>query len=260
MRIIKRAAVCALALLLTFSLASCGFIVVSDLTGSAPADGTGSESSAPAAETEAGEQETNKLVESGGRAIADDNLGALPERDYGGSVFFITTASKDYIAPDEAGTTLARLSVERNAIVSDRLNISLIFSVADGSTMLKEMKNALKADAFYADLLLFPIWAAGDFRAADALADMRKLPCFDITAPYFSQSSSEMTSGGYATYAVAGDACISPDGFAALYVNMELLREAGIDDPDALCADAANGTWTYDKLLPVTAAVNTMNA
>ena len=256
MRIMKRAAVCALALLLLFSLASCGFIVVNDLAGDAPADET---ETAPVETVTRGEKTYKRYVPVG-RTMAEEYLDALPERDYGGSVFFITTASKNTIAPDEAGTTLSRLNVERNAIVSDRLNIALIFSVADGDTMLAQMKQAVASASYYTDLLLFPTYMTGDFRAADTLMNMRTLPFFDITAPYFNQSSSDMTSGGFATYAVAGDACLSPDHFAALYVNKSLLREAGIDDPDTLYADAAAGRWTYDELLNVTAAVNTMNA
>ncbi|MGN1347282.1 MAG: hypothetical protein ACI4V1_10900 [Eubacteriales bacterium] len=236
---------------------SCGFIIVNDMT-----DLPLSETAASAEEAAETERYT---AEEYTRWVGEDNytlsrryLAELPERDYGGAVFFITTPTKDYIDPDDTGTQLNRRIVERNEDVAEQFDVTLITSVTDASTMLSELTQAVAADTYYTDLLMVPVYLIGQFRAADTLINMRTLPFFDIEQPYFNQESSDMTSGGYATYGVAGDACISPSAFSAVYMNKTILEEAGAD-PYVLYRSVIDGTWTWDALMALTEAVRTGN-
>lgn len=88
--------------------------------------------------------------------------------------------------------------------------------------------------------------------------NMRTLPFFDIDKPYFNAMSSDMTSGGYSTYGVAGDASISPSSFSAVFMNKSVLSEAGAD-AGAIYSSAESGTWTWDEYLTLVESVKSLN-
>ena len=235
---------------------SCGFIIVNDMS---PAEESGDTSGGPSAETEAyTAEEFTRYIPVDNYAVSRRYLGELPERDYGGSVFFITTPSADYIDPDNTASVVNRLVSERNEDVEEQFGVTLITSVTDVSTMQSELAQAVASDSYYTDLLMVPVYMVGNFRAADTLINMRTLPFFDIEQPYFNKDSSDMTSGGYSTYGVAGPASIAPSSFAALFMNKTILEEAGTD-PYAIYDTVAAGTWTWDIAMQYSEAVKTLN-
>lgn len=255
MRVIKRAAALALAALFLLTGTSCGFAVVSDL----PPVETEAGGAADLADAAIRETLSYARFESAGQADAERYLDELPACDYGAAVFFVKTASKNGIAPDEAGTTLSRLNTERNAVVSDKLNITLVFSESASSSMLEEVKKSVKAGSFYADLLMFPLNMTGSYIAEKTLSDLRSLPSVDLAEPYFNSSSADAASAGAAVYAAAGDACLSPDDYAALFVNRALLREISPEDAGSLYGTVREGKWTYDRFLALNALLNRTN-
>ncbi len=248
------AALLAAAALTAFT--SCGFIVVNDLSSRRTGD----------VRTEGEDGEDAALPEAVGftkyrtredtKALSESYVAALPERDYEGAVFFVTTPDRSFLSPEDTGTVLSRLALQRNEEIAERFNVTLLTSEEDPATMLEEMRQAAEAGTFYTDLLLVPFYRVGEYKAADLLLNMRSAPFFDLEAPYFNAESSQMTSGGYATYAVAGSASISPDDFAAVYMNKTVLKDAG-EDPFALFRAAEDGAWTWDVLLAETEAVRT---
>ena len=88
--------------------------------------------------------------------------------------------------------------------------------------------------------------------------NMRTIPFFDLDQPFFYSESSDMTSGGYSTYAIAGDASISPSSFSAVFMNTGLLETAGVDK-DLIYEWAEKNQWTWDKLLTCADAVRGLN-
>ena len=252
--ILKRilALVCAAAVLTSF--ASCGFIVVNDIS-SRGAQSEGSGGKEEGTETESASDGYVKYTSRvDAKAVSEAYLDSLPARDYDGAVFFIATPSKDYFAPDDTETVLSRLAVQRNAEVSEKLNITMLTDVIDAGSMLKQLDQAIASGAFFTDLLLIPFYQVGAFKATSTLLNMRTAPFFDLDQPFFLEESSRMTSGGYTTYAVAGDATLSPSDFAAVYFNRTILTDAGVD-PRALYRSVTEGRWTWDYLLSVTEAV-----
>lgn len=249
----------ALALSVAFMLSatSCGFIIVNDMTR------TDDETEVSEREDETGtytaEEFTPYTAEVDNYALSRQYLAELPERDYGGEVFFITTPSAEFIDPDDVGSVVSRLAVERNEDVEELFGVTIITSVTDASTMLSELAQSVAADSYYTDLLMIPVYMIGNFRAADTLINMRTLPFFDIEQPYFNKDSSDMTSGGYSTYGVAGHASIAPSSFSAMFMNKDILTEAGLD-PYSLYSEAKNGTWTWDRATEIIEAVRTCNA
>lgn len=269
--IIKRFVAALIVLSLLISTTSCGFIIVNDMSdggsdvgdsGSAGTDDgeTSSENNtaSDAASDENGVKYEKYVSDVDKKALSEQYLAELPERDYDGAVFFITTTDKSFIAPDDTSSTVSRLAVIRNSEVEEKLNISLITTITDSSTMLTELKNAIASDSYYTDLLMLPIYTVGSFKMADTLINLRTLPFFDIEKPYFNSMSSDMTSGGYSTYGVAGDASISPSSFSAVFMNKSIAQEAGAD-VDEICSAADNGTWTWDMYLSVVDEVKLLN-
>ena len=246
-------AVCCAAVLLA-SLPSCGFIVVNDLSGrSAGSEGT--DNADGAAVTEVSSTGYVKMPgRADAKAKAESYLASLPERDYEGTVFFIATPDRGYIAPEDTESVVSRLAVQRNAEVEERLNVTLLADVHDGAGMVEELNQAIASGTFFADLLLVPFYRVGSFKATSTLLNMRTAPFFDLDQPYFDRESSEASSGGYATYAVGGDATLSPSVFSGVYFNRKILEDAGVDTR-ALYRSVPAGSWTWDRLLSVTEAV-----
>ena len=255
--ILKRilALFCAAALLT--SLSSCGFIVVNDISSrGAQSEGAGDEGEGD--ETSKSSTGYVKYTDRGdARAVSEAYLDSLPARDYDGAVFFIATPSKGYFAPDDTETVLSRLAVQRNAEVSEKLNITMLTDEIPAASMLEQLNQAIASGSFFTDLLLIPFYQVGAFKATSTLLNMRTAPFFDLDQPFFLEESSRMTSGGYTTYAVAGDATLSPSDFAAVYFNRTILTDAGVD-PRAIYRAVTEGKWTWDYLLSVTEAVRNL--
>ena len=257
--IFKRIAAAAITSAMLLSFTSCGFIIINDMSGETDSESTPAEGGSK----ETGSNETKKgytkyETSENPKEVAAKYMDELPKRDYDGAAFFITTTNADYISPENTESTVSRLAMIRNAEVEDKLNITLITTVTDSDTMLTELKYAIASDSYYTDLLMPQIYTIGSFRMADTLLNMRTLPFFDLDKPYFNAASSDMTSGGYSTYGVAGDASISPSSFAAIYMNKSLLSSAGADI-DEIYSMANNGTWTWDEYIRLTEAVNTLS-
>ncbi len=247
----------ALLLAASLSMTSCGFIVVNDISGQAQKETEAAEP-APGADGYVFGKYKKYNTSGDGTQLAEQYLNQLPERDYEGAVFFITTPATDYIAPEDAESSVSKLAVERNARVEEKLGISLVMSLKEAGTMLTEMKQSAAAGEYYTDLLMIPVYMIGSFRLENTLMNMRSLPFFDIDQPYFNAESSAMTSGGFTTYGVAGHASISPSSYTALFMNKTVLKEAGAD-PDALYSSAAQGKWTWDEYLKLSEAVQSLN-
>lgn len=247
-----------LALVMLLSATSCGMIVITDIppfaTDFEDTDDWSAEHFRPVF------SDYTKYDEStDGRAVAQKYLDELPDRDYAGSTFFITTPNTEYIAPDDTASVVSRLAVERNAKVEDLLNINIITSVADSGTMLEGMKESLLAGTYYSDLLMIPAMDVGLFQAENALINMRTIPFFDLDKPYFNRSSSDATSFGYATYAVAGDASLNPSSFPAVYMNTDILSKIGVS-ADAIYSSVIKGNWNWDNFLEYAEAIVEFNS
>ena len=250
----KRILAAALSAVTILSATSCGFIVVNDVSGrqtgkSGEAEGDDSPETAVKV-TEFTKYRTREDA----KAISDGYLDELPARDYEGAVFFLTTPDASYIAPDDTESVLSRLAVQRNAEIEERYNISLLTAVEDGDTMFNALVQEIAAGSFYTDLLMIPLFQVGEYKMANVLLNMRSAPFFDLDQPYFNAESSDMTSGGYTTYGVAGDASISPSDLSAVYMNKAILAEAGVD-AYSFFRMTGEGTWTWDRLLEAAEAV-----
>ena len=232
---------------------SCGLIVIYDtpVRGELPADTDVNDALIPHEFAE-----YNKFNNpTDGRALSKELLEALPEVDFAGETFFISTPSSDYISPDDTASVVSRLVAERNAMVEELLNVNIITTIESADAILDRMDRSVLSGAYYSDLLMIPSSYVGKFQVMNSLVDMQTMPHFDLDMPYFNSSSSDATSAGYATYAVAGDASLNPESYPEIYLNADILREAGFE-PDEIYSAVSYNSWTWDKLLEYTAAVS----
>lgn len=173
----------------------------------------------------------------------EEALSSLPSISYNGAVFKIT--SPDVAAFDSEGDyeVLSEAAAKRNKRISDRYSISIVASRVDYSVLYAEVKSAANSGMYYADLLMLPQNMLAAFAAGGLLFNMRSMPSLDFTADYFNQSSVSAASGGFHSYAIAGDASVYPYSLPAVFFNKELCSAAGTD-PYAL---VRSGEWTWDK-------------
>ena len=68
------------------------------------------------------------------KALSESYVAALPERDYEGAVFFVTTPDRSFLSPEDTETVLSRLALQRNEEIAERFNVTLLTS---GDTYLE---------------------------------------------------------------------------------------------------------------------------
>lgn len=257
---IKKKPLAALIVSAALMFQSCGFIILNDLSAENEVpDNEASESENENVPQEYDYEYTKYVYTDSGHSLAEQYLETIPERDYEGAVFFITTSDKSYISPDDTGSVVSRLAVQRNAEVSEKLNLTMIFNTVDSGTMLDELKEAVASGSYYTDLLMVPVYTVGTYKMSGTLINLRNVPFFDVNQPYFNVDSSVMTSGGYSTYAITGDASVSPHSFTGVFMNTDILNDAGYS-ANALYSTVIDGTWTWDRYLEICSSVVKMNS
>ncbi len=245
-----------LSLTLVFPMTSCDMIIINDLSWD--------NVSIPETDEKKSDSETAytpvdfTLYEPGEdyHGMAENFLSSLPRRNYDGSVFFITAPSTDYIDPDSEDTTFSRMVHERNRKIEEMYNISIITSLQPADSILTEAKQAVASESYYTDLMMIPLYMTGQFCLEGVLHNLRSLPFFDLSAPYFHSESISMTSAGYETYGVAGHATLSPSAFSAIFFNRDMVEKMGKELPYTL---VKNRAWTWERFFEYTAAVPALN-
>ena len=228
------------------SSSGCGLMVVNDLSGENILDHN---KNIVSGETEAEtEPETvtpfTPYEEQDYDAQIEKYLTELPALTFGGSTVFITSPSFSYLEPDALDTPVSQMAYERNRMLEERYQISLSTSTKDAAAMLEEVKNAAASGSYYSDFLMVPLYMMGNFKSAGVLENLRSLPYLDLTQPYFYSGSVEAFSAGYSTWGLSGYASVSPSDMTAVFMNKDLIKEAGMDTPYSSVTD---GSWTWDS-------------
>lgn len=166
----------------------------------------------------------------------------------------LSTGKLDGVAVIVAGDTTP-LSLEdtaasarawRNATVEQRLNTHLLSTQADAASLLEDARQAVSADAYYADLLLIPANALGSFVSQKLLMNLSSLPFTDFDMCYFNASSAQEMTIGYQTYGISGAFTESPADQYLIAYNRDLAESLALPDFYQLYED---GAWCWDSLL-----------
>lgn len=170
-------------------------------------------------------------------------LKALPDRDFNGASFLITSPDTTLFDPDGIKYLSDTVS-SRNKMVEDKYNITVSAISADAESMLDDAKSSALSGMYYSDVMSIPIGKTALFVAEGVLTNLRSLPSLDLSKPYFNQSSVEAMTAGYDTYGVAGEATPASQDLPAVFFNRDLIDSLTDMSP---YDDAEGGTFTWDR-------------
>ena len=184
-------------------------------------------------------------------------LKSVPKKDYGGSVFLITSAKEGVVAPSEnSGAVISSRLLERNEKVGNYFNLSISTKTAKPEDMLANISANVKSGTYFSDIIFIEQAYIYQFMVQGYLTNLTSMPSLDLNAEYFYSSSVDAAGAAGKTYAVAGPATISEDSLSCIYFNKALLNAAGLQSPYEL---VETGNWTWDKFgeyLKSTSALN----
>lgn len=181
---------------------------------------------------------------------AEAYLKALPDIDFEGASFIITSPDTSLFDPSEI-SYLSQAISSRNSAVEKKFNVTVACSKTDLPTMLEEAKKSAAAEMFYSHIMCIPLEATASFEAEGLLMNLRSLPLLDMSMPYFNQSSVSALSAGYVTYGIAGEATPASTELPAVFFNKSVADSLDIGD---IYSEALDGGFTWDKFHEYSAA------
>ena len=232
----KRAAVSALLLILTLSLAlsaaSCG------------------KTAAPSDQSATTQGTTSD-------PMADN----LPVRDYGGRDFNIlvrTDWAYEFVA-DEAkqGEPVNDAIYNRNLVVGERFNVNINpIKVAGGwndrTNFMNNLRNTVQAGDSTYDLVAGYAAYIGIMLPDGVFMNLNDMQYLDFTKPWWSQDAIKEFSIGDKLYLCTGDLSLAMwKSIYCMFFNKQLISNLGMEDPYAL---VRSGNWTIDKLVEMSKA------
>lgn len=183
---------------------------------------------------------------------AEAYLDTLPDKDFGGSTFFITSDDTSLFDPDGMVFFSDRV-YERNKKVEEKYNIKITTSKDKTENILSGASAAVNSGMYYSDLMVIPFGNVIQFASAGVLTNLDVLPLFDMSAPYFNRSSVSALTIGNSVYGISSEATPTMD-FPALFFSFDRFGEDGSRD---LYETALSGKLTYDTLNEKTSSVMT---
>ncbi|MBQ8747908.1 MAG: extracellular solute-binding protein [Clostridia bacterium] len=191
------------------------------------------------------------------KALARTYLEALPEADFENASFVIASPRADVLRPEENSTVYSAAKYERNRQIEERYNIQLVASAVNEADYAEMLRASVKADEYFADLLMLPQYMIGTLAADNLLLNVNSMPFFRAEMPFFDKSSADAATIGDATYAIAGPASFEESMQTAIFFNRDLFAENGLTLP---YEDVYSGNWTWDRFFEICASVPDINA
>ena len=241
-------------------LQSCSLIVINNPT----ADGYGPEDTGGDAVTiQPSDQNGADLPpkvdnEATYRAYANAYLESVKAKGfyYDGATVFLSAPYESIVESDSASDVYSKARYERNRAVEKALGVRIAVTETDADSLLDNLQASIRADEYFADLILVQQKDIGTFAAADVLFNLRSAPFLDLSQPYFDAASVEAATAGHKTYAVAGPASFEETSLSAVFFNRDLMERYNLDLP---YQSVYNGSWTWDAFFRYCAAVSDIN-
>lgn len=172
-------------------------------------------------------------------------LKKIPQKDYGGSVFLITSAKDGVAAPsDNSGAVISAELLARNKAVEDYYNITVTTKTVEPEAMLTDISANVKSGTYYSDLIFIPQSYIYQFMVKGLLMNLSSMPNLNLGASYFYTSGVQAAGANNKTYAIAGPATLTEDAFSCIFYNKNLVSNAGLASPYDL---VDSGEWTWEK-------------
>ncbi len=239
------------------SLTSCGFIVINRPGSEVSVTQTEeTETSDPVTQTSATRKPPETTAAPDPREESQKRLEALPCRDLDGAAVIIATTDTETICPSESADPVVLSRIDCKRSIEEKYNVRILPGVSDVSEMLTRAKEAIASDMYFSDLLAVPQSSLGSFAAAGLLANMRSLPFTDYDSRYYYPSLTNEALYGTTLCGVFGSANVNPEYLSCVYVNTDLIRSLGLENPYEL---VYSGNWTWEKLYELSNASGVIN-
>ena len=178
------------------------------------------------------------------KVYAEAYLKALPDKSFDGASFIITAPDTSLFDPSEV-SYLSKAVTERNSVVEEKFGVTVSFVKSELGMMLEDAKKSAAAEMFYSHVMVMPMIGVPTFASSDLLMNLRSMPLFDMSAPYFSMASANALTLGNKTYGITGEAIPASTGITTLFYNKNVADAAGITD---IHSAAMDGKLTWDKM------------
>lgn len=188
--------------------------------------------------------------------IAQKYLSALVTRDLSGVPITIAAVDSSLYAPSAADTLVSSARIERNSMVEEKYNTTIISNRASLQDIYDQSVACVLSGDFYADLISIPMSALGSFAAKGLLASMNSLPFTDYSAPYYNGAAMSQMNAGNKLYAALGELNTDIEKLWCVYFNKTIVEKLGITSPYEL---VYKNKWTWDSFSSMTKAVSSLD-
>lgn len=183
------------------------------------------------------------------KRYADSLLASLDDHAFTKEVFSVAVTPGVQIAPEDPVDGFEDALIARNASVTGRYGITVAQIETPIDLMLSDSYSAYLSGTFYADAMIIPQSAVGEFASKGFLMNAGSLPHIDYSKEYFDRRAMDQASAGYTSPVIAGAATKDIGSYYCLYVNTKAIGKQEADDLSAL---VRSGGWTWDALLGIT--------
>ncbi len=208
--------------------------------------GAGADTSFTESETasQAVSQETSEYV------MGADPLAVLPDADFGEQDIVIWTTDPALVIPGEAyDTSLQKILQERIDAIENKFNTNIVIEVKTSA----ELTDGLKYDRVLPDLVIMSSNQSAMNSISGLYSNLWSLPYFTEAQKSLGGLAQEQTINN-SLFMLTGPFMYAPQNALALYVNRDMLVEAGMRFPSYAVED---GTWTDEKMKEYMLAVST---
>lgn len=237
----------------------CAFAIVLSACSCAKGEGESEFTDIPAVSDTESAQTTEKdyiFVENDFSNEVRSHLSKIQTRDYEGAVFQIATPMTPLFNVDECSVGMRDAVADRNYLVENKFNISVVGKNYDSDTLYGMAYKANLAGDYFADLVMIPQYYISQYVTSGMLFNLNSLPFSNFSAGYNIPSGVSAAMGASNGYAVAGWASLDCDTLPCVFFNQDAIEKAGLELPYDL---VRRGEWTWDKFFEYTAATTDIN-
>ena len=125
------------------------------------------------------------------RAYANAYLESVKNKGfyYDGATVILSVPYESIVESDSASDVYSKARYDRNRAVEKAMGIRIAVSETNADSLLDSLQASIRADEYFADLILLQQQNIGTFAAADVLFNLRSAPFLDLSQPYFDAAS-----------------------------------------------------------------------
>ena len=193
-----------------------------------------------------------------GYLTAQQWLDTLETRNYEGYRFTVATTLQYSFVPEEESGLISTAVYERNRMVEEKYNITIVEKIYDKEQLLTEQKKAALSGKAIGDVITAPGEQLAVLADNNLLINLYSLPYFDPLSDYMQLDLVKASTVAHTMYAMYGSVTDVSNHLWAVFYNKEMLEDLDLTDP---YERVTQGDWTWDAFLDManTAAGETVD-